>query len=147
MVIEGMTHIAAAPSRSTASATTLAVAGPIAWNLILVVLAFGEATAPQSDGRTMAWTLFAFAGASLMAMVVAAVGALLVARGEGGLAMALTGLRVQCCLAFLHLLPAAITVGPLVGLGATAVMIGGWALLPRVTAELTDAAARRAPAG
>jgi hypothetical protein len=110
----------------------------IVWNLILLVLAFGRATAPESDERTMAWTLFAFAGASLMAMVVTAVGSLLVTRDEGGLALALTGLRVQCCLAFLHLLPAAFTVGPVVGLGATAVMIGGWAVLPRITAELAD---------
>jgi len=131
-----MTHIAAAPSRSTGLATPV-VAGLIVWNLVLVVLAFGQATAPQSEGRTMAWTLFAVAAASVMATVAAAVGALLVTRGEGGLAIALTGLRVQCCLAFLHLLPAAITVGPAAGFGATAVMIGGWAVLPRVTAELT----------
>ena len=130
-----MTHFAAAPPRSTGLATP-AVAGLIAWNLVLALLAVGRAIAPQSDGRTMAWTLFAFAATSLMAMVVAGVGTLLVARGEGGLAMALTGLRVQCCLAFLPLLPAAIAVGPVAGLGATAVMIGGWALLPRVTDEL-----------
>jgi hypothetical protein len=73
-----------------------------------------------------------------MATVVAAVGALLVTRGEGGLAIALTGMRIQCCLALLHLLPAALTVGPVDGLGATAVMIGGWAVLPRITAELAD---------
>jgi hypothetical protein len=132
-----MTHIAAAPSRSSGLATP-AAAGLIVWNLLLVLLAFGRATAPQSDGRTMAWTLFALAGASLMATVVAAVGALLVTRGEGGLAIALTGMRIQCCLAFLHLLPAALTVGPVDGLGATAVMIGGWAVLPRITAELAD---------
>jgi hypothetical protein len=88
----------------------------------------------------MAWTLFALAGVSLMATVVAAVGAHLVTRGEGGLTLALTGMRVQCCLAFLHLLPAAITVGPAAGIGATAVMVGGWAALPRITAELADAA-------
>jgi hypothetical protein len=134
-----MTHIAAAPPRSTGLATP-AAAGLIVWNLVLVVLAFGQATAPQSDGRTMAWTLFAFAGVSLMATVVAAVGTLLVTRGEGGLMLALTGMRVQCCLAFLHLLPAAFTVGPAAGVGAAAVMIGGWALLPRITDELVETA-------
>lgn len=134
-----MTHIAAAPPRSTGLATP-AAAGLIVWNLVLVVLAFGHATAPQSDGRTMAWTLFAFAVLSLMATVVAAVGALLVTRGEGGLTLALTGMRVQCCLAFLHLLPAALTVGPAAGVGAAAVMIAGWALLPRITDELAGTA-------
>jgi hypothetical protein len=134
-----MTPIAAAPSRSTGLATPT-VAGLIVWNLILGVLAFARATESQSDGRTMAWTLFTLATTSLLAMVAAAVGTLLVAHGDGGPAIALTGLRVQCCLAFLHLLPAAITVGPVVGIGAAAVMVGGWAVLPRVTAELADAA-------
>ncbi|MGI5132635.1 hypothetical protein ACQEVB_37935 [Pseudonocardia sp. CA-107938] len=136
-----MTPLAVAPSRTTGLVAPALVV-LVGWNVLLAVLAFGQATAPRSDGRATAWTLFALAAASLLAVVAAGAGAWLATRGDGGLAIALTGLRVQCCLAFLHLVPAGATVGAAAGIGAAAVMVGGWALLPRVTAELTEAAAR-----
>jgi hypothetical protein len=112
--------------------TVAAVAALIGWNLTLVVLAFAHATTPQARDRIMAWILVVFAAMSLVAVLVAARSVLRIGRGVDARVGLEAGLRFQLGFAIFHLLPAAVTIGAVGGIGAVVVMIGGWVLLPRV---------------